>query len=273
MKAKLIATCVLVASLTLASQVRADWTETNNDGGPGALDHAATWVAAWNGAIPGPDTGWDTAANLAAAGFGSDPGWTGNVVNISDEDATAYAAANKVESFTDVKATVAVSTGDTSEEFGVLVRASNFAHGAAISAVSGYGATFSADGADAVGEPIKFSLYKISGGAIVLSDVKTPLVPSGFDDFIAYIELTAEGSEITAKLFMDKGDSSPIASASLTDASPIAGGYTGVINLDLDSAGIDAYYDTLTSEAIPEPATLSALLLGGIFVLRRRNRA
>ncbi len=270
MKTLLPTACLLIVTLALAPVALGDWTETNNDGGAGALDHAATWVAAWNGSAPVPATTWDTAANLDIAGFGSDPGWVGNVVNISDLDATAYAAANKVESFTDVKATVAVSTSDVSEEFGVLVRASNFAHGSAITAVSGYGATFSLNNAG-VGDPMKFSLYKIVNGVIVASDIASPLLTAGADDYIAYIELTAEGSAITAKLFMDKGDASPIATTSLTDSS-IASGYTGVINLDQDSLGLDAYYDTLTSEVIPEPAAMALLLIGLPAILRRRKR-
>jgi len=268
MKTKFIAACMVLTILATFGPALGDWSETNNDGGPGGLDHAATWVAAWNGSAPVPATSWDTATNLAGT-FGTDPGWTGNVVSISDSDATAYAAANKVESFTDVKAAVAVSTADVSEEFGVLVRASNFAHGSAITAVSGYGATFSLNGAG-LGDPMKFSLYKIVNGAIVAQDVRSPLLGAGADDYIAYMELTAEGSQITAKLFMDAGDASPIATASLTDSS-IASGYTGVINLDPDSLGISSYYDTLTSEVIPEPATMGLLALGGAFVLRRRR--
>ena len=270
MKTKLMTMCVLAAMLAFGSTARADWTETNNDGGPGGLDYAATWVAAWNGSAPVPATNWFTAAALSGT-FGTDPGWTGNVVNITDADATAYAAANKIESFTDVKATVAVSTSDTSEEFGVLVRASSFLHGDPITAVDGYGATFSANGAAAEGDPMKFSLYKIVDGVVVLSDIKNPLVPAGFDDFIASIELTAEGGQISAKLFMDTGDAVPLATAGFTDASPLPGGYTGVINLDMDTVGISAYYDTLVSETIPEPATMSVLLLGGLMAIRRRR--
>ena len=261
----------MAAIVALTSAASADWTETNNDGGPGGLDYAANWVAAWNGSAPVPATAWYTAGALAST-FGTDPGWSGNVVNITDADASAYAAANTFESFTDVKATVAVSTADIDEEFGVLVRASSFAHGAAITAVNGYGATFSVNGATAVGDPMKFSLYKIVAGAVVAQNVKNPLVPANFDDFIVSVELTAEGGQINARLFDDTGDAAPLATAHLTDATPLPGGYTGVVNLDAQADGISAYYDTLSSQAIPEPATLALLAIGAPAITARRKR-
>lgn len=272
MKTKLMTACVISAILATGSPVRADWCETNNDGGPGGLDHAAHWVAAWNGVPPAPATTWYTAAALAPT-FGTDPGWVGNVVNVTDADAFAYAAANKVESFTDVKASVAVSTSDIDEEFGVLVRAGNFSHGAPIAAVDGYGATFSVNGATQAGDPMKFSLYKIVGGVVVAQDVKAPPVPANFDDFVVSIELTAVGGQINARLFMDTGDAVPLATVGLTDASPLPGGYTGVINLDAQADGISAYYDTLCSQVIPEPATLGLLSLGGLALIGRRRNA
>ena len=274
MKTKLMTKCAMVAVLAFGSAASADWIETNNDGGPGGLDYSAYWVAAWNGSDPAPATTWYTAAALAGT-FGTDAGWTGNVVNITDADAFAYAAANKVESFTDVKATVAVSTSDIDEEFGVLVRASNFSHGGSITTVDGYGATFSVDGATEVGQPMKFSLYKIVDGVVVAQDIEAPLVPASLDDFIVFIELTAEGGEIDARLFSDTGDSVALATAHLTDASPLPGGYTGVINLDAQADGISAYYDTLSSQAIPEPTTLTLAALGllsFVFYTRRRRR-
>ena len=87
--------------LAVVSPLQADWLETNADGSPsGGLDYLPYWVAAWNGSSPNPATDWYTASYLSTW-YGTDPGWTGWVVNITDADATAYAAANQVESFTD----------------------------------------------------------------------------------------------------------------------------------------------------------------------------
>ena len=262
-----------VGILLLVTAVHADWTETNKDGTPGGgLDYLEHWVAAWNGANPAPATTWDTAANLATW-YGTDPGWIGNVVNITDADATAYAAANKVESFTDVQATVSVSTTDLDEEFGVMVRASAFDHADPVTNVTAYAATFSANNAMNPGDPMEFNLYKIINGAIDNSQTLNPRVPAGFDDLIVTIELSAVGSSITAKLFEDADSTNALAIITFDEpGNELPDGYTGVINLDYESAdGISAYYDTLSSVTIPEPATLT-LLTAALLILPKRKR-
>ena len=261
----------LVAVAACTSQ--ADWCETLKDGtAGGGLDYDGYWVAAWNGSTPNPASDWYTATELSSW-FGTDAGWHENVINISDGDATAYVAENKVESFSDVRSTVSVSTSDLDEEFGVMVRASAFDHGDSIAAVTGYAATFSANNAAALGDPMKFTLYKIVDGVIDYSVVKNPGVPAVFDDLIAFIELTAEGDTITARLFDDAESSSPLETITWQDTDgPLTSGYTGVVNLDWESAnGLDSYYDTLCSVAIPEPATVFLLGLGGVLLRRRRK--
>lgn len=261
----------LAVLLLFAGTVRADWTETNKDGTPGGgLDYLDDWVAVFNGGDPGPATNWYTADYLSTW-YGSDAGWYDNVVNITDADATAYAAINKYEPFTDVKASVSLSTADISEEFGVMVRASSFDWGNDITSVSAYAATFSADNALEDSDPTKFSLYKIVNGEIIEAKTQTANVLAGsFSDLITFIELSAYGTTVEARLFDDADSPSPLATLSFTDSS-LSDGYTGVINLDLDSLGIGSYYDTLESIIIPEPAALSLLALGGLAVVRRRR--
>jgi hypothetical protein len=88
--------------------------------------------------------------------------------------------------------------------------------------------------------------------------------------------LTVEDDEVTARLFEDTGDATPLDELSFVDPDPLEEGYSGVICLDFDSLGIDAYYDTLVSEAIPEPLVLTLLVAGlmvGLLPVRRsRNR-
>lgn len=245
-------------------------TETNNDGGPGGLDHAE-WVAVWNGVDPVPSTTWDTATNLGNAGFGFDPGWTGNVVNISDADAWAYAAENKVEIFDDVLASVAVSTVDTDEEFGLLLRASDFGFfGAGIEDVTAYAVTFNAN--DGIDNEMEFNLYKIVDGVVVHTVSASPQIPAGFDDYIMFLELSAVDNYIRARLYEDADMSNLLADIDYTDGSPLVSGYTGVINLDgavLD--GIDSYWDTLSSVSVPEPATFGLLIFGALTLLRKHR--
>ena len=241
--------------LILAGAAEADWCETNNDNDPcGGLDHIAYWVAAWNGSGENPNTDWYTASYLSTW-YGTDSGWVSNVVNITDEDATAYAAANKVESFYNVRAYVSLSTADLDEEFGVIVRASDFDFEDPITDVSGYAATFSVNNATGPGDPMLFSLYKIVNGVIVDSETANPEVPVGFDDLITLIELTAYGGDITARLFDDSDDTVPLQTLNMTDSAPLGAGYTGVINLDyISTDGISSFYDTLWSLTINDPA-------------------
>ncbi|MHC4563672.1 MAG: PEP-CTERM sorting domain-containing protein [Planctomycetota bacterium] len=261
--------CIVSA---VALPLQADWTETNNDGGPGGLDYFPYWVAAYNGSAPGPATDWYTAADLAPT-WGTDPGWSGNVVAISDADATAYAAENHVELFTDVRAYVAVSTVDRDEEFGVMVRASEFEMDDPPTAVTCYAATFSFNDAVNVGDPMEFNLYKIAAGVIVDETTVNPLVPVGSDDYIVAIELVAVGGDVSAWLYDDYGDATAVAELSMYDSSPLPAGYTGVINLDYETAdGIGALYDTLSSEIVPEPSALAMMALGAtVFVRRKRG--
>lgn len=269
---KLIMVCLTTLTVLAVGISHADWCETNKDGtSGGGLDYLDYWVASWNGSTPNPATNWYTDAELSGW-FGTDPGWTGNIVNITDADATAYAAANKFESFFDVKATVSVSTTDLDEEFGLTVRASDFSHGDPITAVNAYAATFSANNALNTGEPMKFTLYKIVDGIVEYSEVANPLVPAEFDDLIVFIELTAIGNQITAKLFDDADSTSPLSTIDWQDnSSPLTSGYTGVINLDYDSAdGISSYYDTLNSVVIPEPCSIVLLSLGSLLLRKRR---
>jgi hypothetical protein len=235
---------VLAAALPL----QADWTETNNDGGPGGLDQPG-WVAAYNGSAPGPATNWHTAANLAAAGWGTDPGWTGNVVAITDADATAYAAANQVlPDFWRARAEVAVSTQDPDEEFGAMVRASQFNMDDPPTAVTAYAATFNFNNAVGVGDPMEFKLYKIVNGVPTAELTAHPLVPASFDDFIVAIKLEAVGRHIRARLYDDTGDAVPLADLSLYDYDYLPAGDTGVTALDYDATvGIGALYDTLVA--------------------------
>jgi len=260
--------------LLFVGGAKADWLETNRDGvAGGGLDYLDYWVASWNGSVPNPATDWYTAAYLSTW-YGSDPGWTGNVVNITDADTTAYVAANKFESFTDVRATVSVSTTDLDEEFGVVVRASDFDHGDPVTNVSAYAATFNANNALNPGDPMEFNVYKIVNGQIVHSKTVNPIVPSGFDDLIVFIELTAGGSDVTARLFDDAGSATPLAFITLDEPGnePLPVGYSGVISLDYESAdGISAYYDTLWSGVIPEPATFVFLGIGTFVLLRKRR--
>ena len=268
----MIFTRVLVAVLLVAVGTVAwgDWVETNNDGGAGALDYESTWVAIYDGDTTKPVTSWHTAANLAAAGFGSDPGWTGNVIAITDDDTQRFAAENKFELFTDVRVTAATSTVDVStlsvdieEEFGVMARAGEFFDGDPINTLDAYAATFSVDGATALNDPMKFSLYKIVNGAAVATETDHPLVTSSLDDFIVSIELTATGGQITARLFEDSGDLTPIATLSMDDSSPLPAGYSGVLCWDVASPnGIGALYDTLESVAVPEPSAMVLLAIG-----------
>ena len=248
-------TWVLCLGIVLAAALplQADWTETNNDGGPGGLDQPG-WVAAYNGSAPGPATNWHTAANLAAAGWGTDPGWTGNVVAITDADATAYAAANQVlPDFWRAKATVAVSTADSDEEFGAMVRANQFNMDDPPTAVTAYAATFNFNNATGIGDPMEFKLYKIVNGVPTMEVTANPLVPAGFDDYIVAVELEAVGRHITARLYDDYGDAIDIAELSLYDYDYLPPGDTGVTALDYDATvGIGALYDTL---AATTPAT------------------
>ena len=190
-------TCAVI-TLLFVGAASADWIETNNDGDVGALDHPE-WVSIWNGSDPGPATIWDTAANFGAAGFGYDPGWIGNVINISDADATALASENTVESFTDVVATVAVSTTDTDEEFGLMVHASDFSfYGAGIGDVTAYAATF--NGNDGLNNQLEFNLYKIVNGIAVHTVTAHPTIPAGFNDYIMFVELSIEDNNIATVL-------------------------------------------------------------------------
>jgi len=238
----------LCGVLVLAATLRADWTETNNDGGPGGLDQPG-WVAAYNGSAPGPATNWYDAEDDLAPTWGTDPGWVDNVVAISDADATAYAAANQVSDFFNVRAYVAVSTIDPDEEFGAMVRANQFAMDDPPTAVTCYAATFNYDNAVNVGDPMEFKLYKIVNGVPAAQAVANPGVPAGADDYIVAIELTAVGRRITARLFEDYGDATPVAELSLYDYYRLDAGDTGVTALDYDgTAAIGALYDTLSSE-------------------------
>jgi len=265
-----VVVCAIV--FAAAGPVAADWTETNKDGTPGGgLDYLANWYAVFNGAAPDPATTWDTAGNLAGV-YGTDPGWVGNVVHITDADATAYAAVNNVESFTDVKASVAVSVEDLTEEFGLLVRSTEIDWSDDITDVSAYAATFSANGALTGTDPTLFSLYKIDSGVIDPSKTQTANVAAGdFTDLISFIELSAMGSTVTAKLYDDADSTSPLATLSFAD-STYTSGYTGVIDLDLDSAGIGSYWDTLDSQVVPEPATITLLVIGAVGLIRRRRQ-
>ncbi|MBN1457084.1 MAG: PEP-CTERM sorting domain-containing protein [Sedimentisphaerales bacterium] len=273
MRQKLI--CAVI-TLLFAGAAIADWVETNNDGGIGALDYSE-WVSIWNGSDPGPDTIWDTAANLGAAGFGYDPGWVGNVINISDADATVLVSENTVESFTDVSATVAVSTTDTDEEFGLMVHASDFNfYGAGIGDVTAYAATF--NGNDGLNNQLEFNLYKIVNGTAVHTITAHPSIPAGYNDYIMFVELSIEDNNVSAKLFEDADMSNLLASLSYTDlygdadGNPLLSGYTGVINLDgAVSDGLNSYWDTLTCTGIPEPATLLLLGIGGMLLRRRQS--
>jgi len=259
--------------LTACAAACADWTETNNDGGPGGLDYLDDWVAVWQDADEeNPDTEWFEAADLAAT-YGTDSGWQDNVVLLSDEDAVAYVAANKVESFTDVTVTCGLSTVDTDEEFGVVARCGDIDFDDPITEVTCYAATFNANDAGAVGEPMAFALYKIEGGAITASVASAPLVPAGYDDYILCVELTVVGGTVTAKLFEDCDSPSPLSTLEWVDASPLGGGYSGAIDLDTASAdGIGSYYDTLSSVIVPEPSAALLLAAAAVGPLRRRRR-
>ena len=272
---------ILVVLLLSFNVVQADWLETNKDGTPGGgLDYLNYWVAAWNGPdTQNPGTTWETAINLGTAGFGFDAGWVGNVVNIEDEDSTSYAAQNQYESFADVKATVAVSTIDLDEEFGLIVRADTFAMGDPFTNVTAYAATFNADNATGFGSPTEFKLYKIVNGEIVHTETANPVVPASLNDVISFIELSVEGNYIRARLFEDADSVTPVADIDYTDlygdadGDPLLSGYTGVINLEgSTSDGLMSYYDTLSSVVIPEPSTMILLAWGGVGFLRRLKK-
>lgn len=264
----------MVAILLAASGSMAlgDWVETNNDAEVAGrdLDYEDYWVAIDDGSGSQPVRNWFTAGELATAGFGSDDGWTGNVIEITDDanDARIFAAENTWEPFTDVRVTVATSTYDTDEEFGAMARASYFEDDYSIDTLNAYAATFSANNAGS-GDPMKFTLYKIVGGDIDVSLVASPLAES-YDDYIVSIELEVVGGMVTARLFEDTGDAGPIAELILDDSSsPLPAGYSGVLCLDLIEAdGIGVLYDTLESVAIPEPGILTLLVAGlGVVLL------
>ena len=243
----------LCAVLAAAVPAQADWTETNNDGGPGGLDQPG-WVAAYNGSAPGPATTWYEASDLALAGWGSDPGWTDNVVAITDADATAYAAENQVlPDFWRARAHVAVSTQDPDEEFGAMVRAGAFNMDDPPTAVTSYAATFNFNNAVNVGDPMEFNLYKIVDGVVVSSVTANPLVPAGSDDLIVAIKLEAVGRHVRAWLYDDYPYTNQVASLYLYDYDFLPAGDTGVTALDYDATvGIGALYDTLSATT---PAT------------------
>ncbi|MBN1591111.1 MAG: hypothetical protein JW888_16475 [Pirellulales bacterium] len=261
-----------VLFLSIGSLASAAWVETNNDGGPGQLDHETDWVAAYNGSTPKPATSWSKADVPPASNFGIDPGWVDNVIQIADADATAFAAANHVETFDKVRVTVSCTTSDLDEEFGVMAHMSYFGPDSPITVVSGYAATFSANNADEVGELLKLSIYKIVNGGVLASEVIFPELLAMPDDFIFAVELTVADNTITARLYEDRGDAIPMAEAEMIDTSPLPAGYSGVLSLDVASAnGISAFYDTLVSE-IPEPGMLTLLIAGlaaGLLPLRR----
>ncbi|MBN2377760.1 MAG: PEP-CTERM sorting domain-containing protein [Sedimentisphaerales bacterium] len=272
---------ILVVLLLSFSVVQADWQETNKDGTPGGgLDYLNYWVAAWNGPdTENPGTTWETATNLGNAGFGFDAGWVDNVVNIEDEDSTSYAAQNQYESFTNVRATVSVSTVDLDEEFGLIVRADTFAMGDPFTNVTAYAATFNANNATSIGSPTEFKLYKIVNGEIKHTETANPLVPASLNDFISFIELSVEGNYVRARLFEDADSATPVADIDYTDlygdadGDPLLSGYTGVINLEgSTSDGLMSYYDTLSSVVIPEPSAMILLALGGVGFLRRLKK-
>ena len=269
----MVLTRVLMVAILLAASGSAalgDWVETNNDAGiPGKdLDYEGYWAAAYDGGLPKPATSWSTAAQLNTDGFGSDDGWTGNVIKITDADATRFAAENHVDSFFDVCVTAATSTYDTNEEFGVMARASYFANEGSIATLDAYAATFSANDA-APGQPMKFSLYKIVNGMATIAHVANPLAEASYDDYIVSIELTVIDNDVTARLFEDTGDTVPIATLNIfDDPSPLSAGYSGVLCWDAEADGIGVLYDTLSSIAVPEPGTLTLLMVGlGVVLL------
>ena len=241
------ALCLWIVS-AVALPLQADWTETNNDGDVGGLDQPG-WVAAYNGSAPVPATTWYEASDLAIAGWGIDPGWTDNVVAITDADATAYAAANQVlPDFWRASAYVAVSTQDADEEFGAMVRATQFAMGNLPTAVTCYAATFNFNNAVNVGDEMEFKLYKIVNGVPTTEITSNPLVPAGSDDLIVAVELVAVGRHITARLYDDYGDATPVDELYFYDYNFLAAGDTGVTALDYDATvGIGALYDTLAA--------------------------
>ena len=264
------AVALVVILLIGSSLALGDWTETNHDGGTGQLDYDPYWVALYNGSTPNPVRSWSKAYQPPASNFGSDPGWIDNVIEINDADTTVFAAANTFETFDRVRVTVACTTSDPSEEFGVMARMNDLT---SLANLDGYGATFSANNAANLGDPLKFTLYKFVDGSPEVTMVANPARPV-VDDAVFWIELIADGDQISAQLFEDTGDTAPMAELSFTDTTPLSAGYSGVICLDYDSAGMDAYYDTLNSSAIPEPSTLVLLvswLMVGLLARRRGN--
>ncbi|MBN2294962.1 MAG: PEP-CTERM sorting domain-containing protein [Pirellulales bacterium] len=274
-----------------------DWVETNNDGGDGMLDFDGEWFASYDGSTPNPVTSWYKAGVLAGSlggtlgsgftgvGLGSDPGWTDNVIAITDLDTKRFAAENKHELFSGVRVTGSTCTVnpstlalDLDEEFGVMARANDFEDVGftSIDDLDAYAATFSLNNATSAGDQMKFSLYKIVDGAAVavLTEEAHPLAPASLDDFIVSIELTAIGGQVTARLFDDRGDTTALAELNMTDPSPLPAGYSGVVCWDVASTdGIGVLYDTLESVTVPEPNALVLLVTGIAFLLGRKRIA